>query len=145
MKSPDYLRVLLQVRFRAEEIEERRLIAINERLRVAHAELARLSAELERITDTRIRSIQSTSPNVYHQAVEAQSKALWRRDAEYRVEIEGLKKVQAQQMVAYLTAHREREVMESLRKQRCEALERKGRLNEQKLNEELFLARSVAK
>ena len=48
-------------------------------------------------------------------------------------------------MSAYLSAHREREVMESLNNRRSDALATERRLREQKLNEDLFLARRVAK
>jgi len=145
MRSPDCLKVLLQVRSQAEELEERKLTAINDRLKLATAELGRLSADLERITATRMSEIQSIAPNIHHQAVEAQSRALWRRCTDQAAEIKKLKEAQTKQMSAYLSAHREREVMENLHARRSAALEMERRLREQKLNEDLFLARRAAK
>ena len=48
-------------------------------------------------------------------------------------------------MSAYLSAHQEREVVENLNKRRRDALEAERHLREQKVNEDLFLARRVAK
>jgi hypothetical protein len=116
-----------------------------EKLKAAQAELANLSAELKCITTTRLHEVQGILPNTHHQAVEAHSRSLWRQCADRVAEIEKLKEVQAQQMSAYLSAHREREVMESLNKRRRDALEAERQVREQKLNEDLFLARRVAK
>ena len=145
MRSSDPIRVLLRLRLQKEEIEERKLAAIVKKLQLAEAELAGFATELERITTTRLSEIQRISPNTYHQEVEAQSRALWRRCADFAAEIERLKEAQAQQMSVYLSAHRQREVMENLNKQRSDVLEAERRLREQKLNEDLFLARKVAK
>jgi flagellar export protein FliJ len=145
MRPPDSIQILLRVRCRREEIEERKLAAIVEKLKAAQAELANLSAELKCITTTRLHEVQGILPNTHHQAVEAHSRSLWRQCADRVVEIEKLKEVQAQQMSAYLSAHREREVMESLNKRRRDALEAERQVREQKLNEDLFLARRVAK
>jgi flagellar export protein FliJ len=145
MQSSDSLQVLLRVRSQREEVEERKLAAIVRKLQLAHAELADLSMELERITTTRLSEIQCILPNTHYQEMEAQSKALWRRCADQTAEIERLKEVQVQQTLAYLEAHREREVMESLHKRRSDVLEAARHRREQKLNEDLFLARKVAK
>lgn len=145
MRSPDPIHVLLKVRLQREEVEERKLIAIVEKLRVAQAELADLSRESERITTARSGEIQRILPNTHHQAVEAHLRALWHRCADLAAEIERLREVQAKQMSAYLSAHREREVLEGLNKRRRDALDMQGRQREQKLNEDLFLARRVAK
>jgi|SRR5580658_5824887 flagellar export protein FliJ len=145
MRPPDSIQILLRVRCRREEIEERKLAAIVEKLKAAQAELANLSAELKCITTTRLHEVQGILPNTHHQAVEAHSRSLWRQCADRVAEIEKLKEVQAQQMSAYLSAHREREVMESLNKRRRDALEAERQVREQKLNEDLFLARRVAK
>jgi hypothetical protein len=48
-------------------------------------------------------------------------------------------------MSVYLSARRGREVVESLEKSRADARELEKRLREQKLSEDLFLARKVAK
>ena len=104
-----------------------------------------LFVELERITTTRIGEVQSILPNTHHQAVEVQSKELWRRCADHAAEIERLKDARTQQMSAYLSARREREIMENLDERRRDALEAERHLREQKLNEDLFLARRVAK
>jgi flagellar export protein FliJ len=145
MRLPDSIQVLLRVRSQREEVEERKLTEIITKLHLAQAELAGLSTELERITRTRLGEIQCISPNTHHQAVEAHSRGLWRRCADHSAEIERLKEAQALQMSAYLSAHREREVMESLNNRRRDALEAERRLRERKLNEDLFLARRVAK
>jgi flagellar export protein FliJ len=145
MRSPDSIQVLLRVRCQREEAEERKLAAIIEKLKVAQAKLANLSAELESITSTRLNEVQYILPNTHHQSVEAHSKSLWRHCADLVAEVERLRAAQAQQMAAYLAAHREREVAESLKKHRDDALETERRLREQKLNEDLFLARLVAK
>jgi flagellar export protein FliJ len=101
--------------------------------------------ELERITTARLSEIQCILPNSHHQAVAAHSRALWRRCADLAAEIERLTEVQAEQMSAYLSARREREVMENLNERRRNALEAERHRREQKLNEDLFLARRVAK
>jgi flagellar export protein FliJ len=145
MRAPDSIQVLLRVRCQREEVEERTLAAIIEKLKVAEAKLANLSAELDSITSTRLKEVQYILPNTHHQTVEAHSKSLWRLCADLLAELERLKAAQAQQMVAYLGAHREREVVESLKKHRDDALETERRLREQRLNEDLFLARLVAK
>src|ERR1700761_306983 len=139
MRTPDSIQVLLRVRSQNEEIEERKLAAIIKKRQLTQAELAGLSAELERITTKRIGEIQCILPNIHHQAVEAHSRALWRQCADHSAEIERLKEAQAQQMSAYLTARRQREVMENLNKRRNAAIEAERRLREQKLNEDLFL------
>jgi flagellar export protein FliJ len=145
MRSPDSIQILLRVRSQREEVEERKLAAIIERLKVAQAELAKLSAELEFITTTRVSEIQSSLPNTHHREVESHSRSLWRRCADQAAEITSLKAIQAQQMSVYLSAHREREVVESLNKRRLDARNAETRLREQKLNEDLFLARRGAK
>lgn len=145
MRLPDSIQVLLRVRSQREEVEERKLAAIIKKLKLAQAELLGLSTELESITTTRVNEVQCSLPNTHHQAVEAHSIALWRRCADHATEIERLQEAQALQMSVYLNAHREREVMESLNKRRTDALEVERRLREQKLNEDLFLARRVAK
>jgi flagellar export protein FliJ len=145
MRSPDSIQVLLRVRCQREEVEERKLAAIIEKLKVAQAKLADLSAELESITSTRLNEVQYILPNTHHQAVEAHSKSLWRQCADLAAEVERVKEAQVQQMSTYLAARREREVVESLKKHRDDALETERRLREQKLNEDLFLARLVAK
>lgn len=145
MRSPESIQVLLRVRCQREEVEERKLAAIIEKVKVAQAKLANLSAELESITSTRLNEVQYILPNTHHQAVEVHSKSLWRQCADLAAEIERVKDAQVQQMSAYLIAHREREVVESLKKHRDDALETERRLREQKLNEDQFLARLVAK
>jgi flagellar export protein FliJ len=145
MRAPDSIQVLLRVRCQREEVEERTLAAIIEKLKVAQAKLADLSAELESITSTRLNEVQYILPNTHHQAVEAHSKSLWRQCADLGAEVERVKEAQVQQMSTYLAARREREVVESLKKHRDDALETERRLREQKLNEDLFLARLVAK
>lgn len=144
MRAPDSIRVLLQVRCRREELEERKLAAVIEKLRLAGTELANLSAELGRIATARGTEIQGVRPNTYHQAVEAHSTFLWRECAQYAAEIERLEEARAKQLSVYMAARRERESMESLDKQRSEALRAERNLREQKLNEDLFLARRVA-
>lgn len=145
MRGPDSIQVLLRVRCQKEEIEERKLAAIIEKLKAAQARLAGLSAELGGITTTRLSEIQRTLPNTHHQAVESHSRSLWRRCADLAAEIERLKETRAQQMSAYVAARQAREVVESVKKHREDALEAERRLREQKLNEDLFLARLVAK
>ena len=145
MRSPDSIRVLLQVRRQREELEELRLAAILEKLRLAQAERERLSAELKDITTARLSEIQCIFLNTYHQGVEAHSRALWQRFADQAKEIERLKGAQAQQMASYLLAHREREVVENLNQRREDALKADRQRHEQKLNDDLFLSRRVAK
>lgn len=145
MRSPNIIQVLLRARSQREEVEERKLSAIIKELQLAKAELTRLSTELELITTTRLSEIQCISPNTHHQAVEAQSRALWQNCADHLAKIERLRAVKAEQMSAYLSARREREVMEHLNEQRRDALEAERHLREQKLNEDLFLGRGVAK
>jgi flagellar export protein FliJ len=144
MRLPDPIQILLRVRCQREEVEERKLAEIIKKLKRAQGELADLSTELEAITTTRLAEIQCILPSTHHQAMEAHSKSLWRRYADQMAEIARLKQDQAQQMSAYLSAHREREVVESLNKRRLDALEAERRLREQKLSEDLFLARRVA-
>jgi len=145
MRLPDSIQILLRVRCQREEVEERKLAAIVEELKIAQAEVAKLSGELGCITTTRLSEIQCILPNTQHQAVEIYARSLWRQRADQIAKIEGLREAQAQQMSAYLSAHREREVMESLNNRRVDALAIERRLREQKLNEDLFLARRVAK
>jgi flagellar export protein FliJ len=145
MRSQESIQILLRVRSQREDVEERKLAAIIERLRLAQAQLATLLTELENITASRLSEVQCIFPNTHHQAVEMDSKTLWRQCADHVAEIERLKNLQAQQMSVYLTAHREREVVEKLNKERNDALEMERRLREQKRNEDLFLARRVAK
>ena len=145
MRSPNSIQVLLRVRSLREEIEERKLAGILGSLKVAQAELAKLSSELASITTSRLSEVQHILPNTHHQAVELHSRSLWRQCADLAGQIEKLSEVRAQQMSAYLSARREREVMESLAKSRREALEMERNLRERKLNEDLFLARRFAK
>ena len=145
MRQPDSIQVLLQVRSRREEIEEGKLANIFKRLKQAETELAKLSEELERITSTRLSEIASILPNTHHQAMEACSRTLWQRRDGCVAEIQRLKDFQRQQMDAYLSAHRAREVVENLRKRRSDAVEMEKRLREQKMNEDLFLVRNAAK
>lgn len=145
MRSPDSIQIVLWVRAQREGAEERKLTEIIKQVERARAELARLSAELGFLTTRRLKEIRSILPNTHHQEVELHSKSLWRRCADLTAEIERLKEGQARQLSVYLSAHREREVVENLDKQRDDAFEGERRLREQKLNEDLFLARRVAK
>jgi len=145
VRSPDSIQILLQVRSRREEIEEGKLASIFKRLKQVETELANLSEELERITSTRLSEIQSILPNTHHQAIEARSRTLWEQCDSCVAEIQRLKELQRQQMDSYLSAHREREIVENLRRRRSDAIEMGKRLQEQKLNEDLFLARDAAK
>ena len=145
MRTPNPIQVLLRVRSQSEEIEERKLAVIIKKLQLTQAELEDLSAELKGITTTRLGEIQSVLLNTHHQVAEAHAKALWRRCADHAAQIERLKKAQAQQMAIYLAARQQREVMENLNKRRRDVAEAERRLREQKLNEDLFLARRVAK
>jgi flagellar export protein FliJ len=145
MRLPHSIQILLRVRSQREEVEERKLTAIIKKLQLAQAELASLFTELERITTARLSEIQYSLPNTHHQAVEAHSRALWRRCADHTAEIERLRAAQAEQMSAYLSARREREVMENLNKRRNDVLQAERHLRERKLSEDLFLARRVAK
>src|SRR5215472_1944716 len=145
MRSPDSIQVLLQVRCRKAELEERKLVAIIEKIKLAEGELAGLSDEPRRISAARAGESQCASPNVHHQAMEMQARALWRKREDQVAEIERLRALRMQQMSAYTSAQREREVVEKLEKQRSEQLEMERYRREQKLNEDLFLARRVAK
>lgn len=141
MRPQDSIQVLLRVRSQREKIEERKLTAIIEKLNLAQAELVRLSTEIEQITTTRVTGIQLLVPNVHHQAMEIHSAELWRRYADRAAEVESLQGLRKRQMSAYLSAHREREVAESLDNRRNDLYASRRRLAEQKLNEDLFLAR----
>jgi flagellar export protein FliJ len=145
VRSLDSIQVLLRVRFQREQLEERKLAAIIEKLKLAQSELGHLSNELNRITTTRLNEIQCAVPNTHHQAVEAHTKLLWKQCVDYVEEIKRLKGAYTQQLSTYLFAHREREIMESFDKRRNEARQAERNLREQKLNEDLFLARRVAK
>jgi hypothetical protein len=145
MRSPNCIQILLQVRLQREHVEEQKLTAILQQLKIAEAELANLSLELRQITARRLGEIHYIAANTHHQAVEAHSRALWQRCADQVGEINKLQEAHSLQMSAYLFAHRDREVMENLNKRRCDALEAERRLREQKLNEDLFLARRGAR
>lgn len=145
MRSPDSIQILLRVRLQKERAEEWKLAAIIKQLKIAQADLANVSIELERITAKRLGEIQNVAPNTHHQTVETHSRALWQRCADEVAEIERLRGARALQMSAYLSAHREREIMENLHRRHCDAAETERRLREQKLNEDLFLARKGAR
>lgn len=145
MRPPDSIQILLRVRCRREEIEEGKLADIIKRLRLVESKLADLSVELQDITTKRLGEIQFIQPNVHFQAVEAHSRMLWRKCADCAAEIRQLKEAHTQQMSVYLLARREREVIENLEKQRSDVIEMEKRVREQKLSEDLFRARSVAK
>jgi flagellar export protein FliJ len=145
MRTPDSIQILLRVRSQREELEERKLTAIIRNLKLAEVELGDLSRELDGVTTARVDEIQYVLPNTHHQAVEAQSRTLWERCADRRAGIQSLKQAQAQQMSAFLLAHREREVIEELNKRRNDVLEAEQRRREQRVNDDLFLARRVAK
>jgi flagellar export protein FliJ len=144
VRSPNFIQVLLQVRSHREELEERRLTAIIEKLRLVESELAEISTELNCITSARLTEIQGILPNAHYQEVEAYSSSLWKRSADHAAEIEALRKAYVQQMSVYLSTRRDREVMESLDKQRTDALEAERNSREQKRDEDLFLAKLVA-
>jgi len=145
MRSPDSIQVLLQVRCRKAELEERKLVALIEKIKLAETELVGLSEELGRISAARAGESQCVSPNVHHQAMEMQVRALWQRRDDQKAEIERLRELRVQQMSAYTSAHQKREVVAKLEKQRSQQLEIERYRREQKLNEDLFLARRVAK
>lgn len=145
MRSPNSIQVLLRVRLQKEQAEERKLAAAIKQLKIAQAELENLSMGLKQITARRLGEVHCIGPNTHHQAVEADSKSLWQRCADQVTEIEKLRVAQAVQMSVYLSAHREREVAEDLNKRRCDALEAGRQLREQKLTEDLFLARRGAR
>lgn len=144
MRYSDPIKVLLQVRRHRAEVEERKLVAILEKIKHSEEQRGVLSEALARITATRLTEIRSVSPNMHHQKMEMESRALWHRCAEFGAEIERLKELSVQQMSVYVSAHQEQEVMERLDQQRSESLEAERRLREQKQNEDLFLARRVA-
>lgn len=145
MRSADSIQILLRVRLQRERAEEWKLAAIIKQLKIAQADLENVSMELERITARRLGEIQSIVPNTHHQAVETHSRSLWQRCADQVAEIQQLREAHVLQMSAYLSAHREREVMEDLNRRHHDALEAERRLREQKLNEDLFLARKGAR
>jgi len=134
----------LQLRSHREELEERRLTAIIEKLKLTQSELADVSTELNCITSTRLAEIQSILPSTRYQEIETYSSSLWKRAADHAAEIERLKRAYTQQMSVYLSARRDREIMAALEKQRTDALEAERNAREQKRNEDLFLARMVA-
>lgn len=145
MRLPDSIRVLLQVRYHREEIEERKLAAIIQKLRLAESQLAELSTELTHITRIRLTEVQSSLLSAHYQEIEAYSGSLWKRSADHAAEIEVLKQAYTQQMSVYLAARRDREIIASLDKQRSDALEAEANSREQKRNEDLFLSKMVAK
>src|SRR5215469_2674034 len=118
MRSPDSIRVLLQLRSHKEDLEGRRLSAIIEKLKLAQSELANVSTELNCITSGRSTEIQCTSPNIRHQEIEIYSNSLWKKAAGHSAEIERLRQAYAQQMWVYLSVRRDRETMATLEKQR---------------------------
>lgn len=145
MRYPDSIQVLLRVRRQREEVEERRLAAIVKELKLAQIESTNSSVEVGRITSARLAEIQSVLPNTHHQAVEERTRALRRRSAELATEIERLEGARSRQMSNYLLAKREREIVENLNERHLNAIEMKKQHLEQKLNEDLFLGRRVAK
>jgi len=144
MRPSNSIRVLLQFRAHREELEERRLTAIIEELKLTQARLAEVSTELNCITSTRFTEIQSILPNARYQEIETYSNSLWKRAADHAAEIERLRRAYAQQMSVYLSARRDRETMAALDKERTDALNAERNSREQKRNEDLFLARMVA-
>lgn len=145
MRSSDSLRVLLQVRSHRGELEERRLTAIIQKLRLAESELAEISTELNHITSSRLTEVQCLFLNAHYQEMEAYSSSLWKKSADHTAGIEALRQAYTQQMSVYLAARRDREVIASLDRQRSDALEAERNSREQKRNEDLFLSKMVAK
>lgn len=144
MRSPDFIGVLLQVRSHRQEREERKLTVIVEELKLMQSAFAELSAELDYITNARLSEIQCTFPNTYYQKIEEYSNALWKKSACHAAKIEELRQAYNQQMSAYLSVRRDREIVENLDERRVNALQTKRNSREQQRAEELFLAKMVA-
>lgn len=141
MRAPHPFQVVLGIRLRSEEIEERKLAAILSKQREAHEELNRIRAVLGRMTSTRLDQIALVSSATTHQQSSAELNALLRRHEDVTSGMKLLEERRTNQMQVYLSARRERELAEELDRRRVEAHNNDVRVREQRRDEELFLMR----
>jgi hypothetical protein len=133
--------VIVGIRRRNEELEERKLAAILSKQRELHEEFARIRAELHRVTVGRVEQVALVCSATIHQQSAAGLSALLRRHDDVASHMKMLEDLRADQMQAYLSARRGRELIEELDRRRAEAHNDDMRVREQRRDEELFLMR----
>lgn len=141
MRPPDSLRVVLAVRRRKEEAEERVLAALGQQIQQAIAEAERLQAELASVTASRLEDVDRLLNGIHHQHSEARYRQLQQQRSEALSQRVKLEQMRISQMVTYLAARRDREVISELQQRRMAAYQAELRVREQKRSEDLFLAR----
>jgi hypothetical protein len=141
LRPPDSLRVVLAVRRRKEEAEERALAALNQQIQRAEAEAERLQTEIAAVGTSRREEIQQLLNGAHHQHSEARYTHLLQQCSMALAEAKRLDGLRVDQMAAYLAAKCGREVISELQERRTSAYQADLQGREQKRNEDLFLAR----
>lgn len=143
MMRRDALQVVLGLRRHSQEIEERRLADIVRDRRACDAELERIASELEQITATRLRHIEQIQDAFQHQQCDSAMRRLIERRGEMLARINEIERRRVEQMRVYVSARREREVIDEVHGKREALREAQRRAREQKRVEELFIVRRV--
>lgn len=141
MRTLHPFRIIIGIRLRNEELEERKLAAIISKQREAHEELKRIRTALDRMTAARVDQVALVCSATIHQQGAAELSALLRRHDDVTSYMKLLEERRADQMQVYLSARCERELIEELDRRRVESHNNDVRAREQRRNEELFLMR----
>jgi flagellar export protein FliJ len=143
MKRHDSLTVVLAVRQRKEEVEERKLAGLGEQLLGSVSEVQRLDAELVSLTATRNGKVQQLLSGAHHHQNHAHYQHLQDQRARAVKEIQRVEMMRNEQLAIYLAARCGREVISELLQRRASEYDAERRIREQKRNEDLFLSRRV--
>lgn len=140
-RQPNSLHVVLALRKRKEEAEERKLIAVNQQIQQLIAREKRVGQELARLALTRSNELTQLSDGLHHQEREGKFRQLQQARAEVIADRNRLQGIQANQMALYLAARRGRQVMSELEEHRGSIYKAELAAREQKLIEDMFLSR----
>jgi len=144
MRSFDCLKIVLAVRRRREEVEERALMTIGQEILWTRMDRDQLQSELAEIKRSRFREIQSVTLAVHHQSKDARNRDLQQQCIELDAKLRRLKQLHVQQMAVYMAARRSRELVGELEEQNNAAYRADRALREQKWDEDMFLARRLS-
>ena len=141
MRQAQSLHALIVVRKRKEEAEERKLIAITQRLQQFVAREKRLVEELANHTAARLSQVEALSNGFRHQEFEGRLRRLQHARALAVAEMNRLEAQRIEQMILYQKARCGREAISQIEEQRNAAHQAELSAREQKCNEDLILIR----
>jgi hypothetical protein len=141
MRSADSLAVLLALRRRREEVEERTIADLGRQVLLAEAEVERVRGEIAVFIASRIGETGRVLDGMHHQCSEGRHRWLQQQVLDISSRLVQLKQSRTERMAIYVARRRDREMISELQKQRASAYQHELRAREQKGNQDLFLIR----